>query len=72
MLSLFILPLSDKLTKIHARNLWNKGSGSRKTAINRASDGSWRKKSNFARFLGTNSQKNQREISGQTLPKSNQ
>ena len=41
---------------------------------NRASDRSWKRKSNFAGFLGTNSRKNRpivREFSGQTSPKSN-
>ena len=43
--------------------------------LSRASDRSRTKKSNFAGFLGTNSQKNHpilREFSGQTSPKSNQ
>ena len=43
-------------------------------AFNRASDNSWKKKSNFAGFLGTKSQKNwpiSREYSGQTWLESN-
>ena len=75
------LELEDLGNNLLIQWIFNKTSASarvepryNKSLCNRASDRSWKKKSNFAGFLGKNSQKNWQiswEFLGQTSPKSN-